>query len=91
MCSFKALISLTSWNCALRVVARSARRDFTSSRSSRIARRASSSAKAWAEKLDFTLDQAYQNRKDMMGIWRETDAVCTAFEKRWEEERKKDE
>lgn len=52
---------------------------------------ASADAKAWAEKLDFTLDQAYQNRKDMMGIWRETDAVCTAFEKRWEEERKKDE
>lgn len=52
---------------------------------------ASAYAKAWAEKLDFTLDQAYQNRKDMMAVWRETDAVCTAFEKRWEEERKKDE
>ena len=52
---------------------------------------ASADAKAWAEKLDFLLDQAYQNRKDMMAVWRETDAVCTAFEKRWEEERKKDE
>ena len=51
----------------------------------------SADAKAWVEKLDFLLDQAYQNRKDMMAVWRETDAVCTAFEKRWEEERKKDE
>lgn len=38
-------------------------------------------ARAWAEKLDFLLDQAYQNRKDMMAVWRETDAVCAAFEK----------
>lgn len=54
-------------------------------------RDASADAKAWAEKLDFLLDQAYQNRKDMMAVWRETDAVCAAFEKRLEEERKKDE
>ena len=54
-------------------------------------RDASADAKAWAEKLDFLLDQAYQNRKDMMAVWRETDAVCAAFEKRREEERKKDE
>ena len=52
---------------------------------------ASADAKAWAEKLDFLLDQAYQNRKDMMAVWRETDAVCAAFEKRLEEEREKDE
>ena len=52
---------------------------------------ASACAKAWAEKLDFLLDQAYQNRKDMMAVWRETDAVCAAFEKRLEEEREKDE
>ena len=51
---------------------------------------ASADAKAWAEKLDFLLDQAYQNRKDMMAVWRETDAVCAAFEKRLEEEREKD-
>lgn len=51
----------------------------------------SADAKAWGEKLDFMLDQAYQNRKDMMNVWRETDAVCTAFEKQLEEERKKDE
>lgn len=54
-------------------------------------RDASADAKAWVEKLDFLLDQAYQNRKDMMAAWRETDAVCAAFEKRLEEERKKDE
>lgn len=54
-------------------------------------RDASADAKAWVEKLDFLLDQAYQNRKDMMAVWRETDAVCAAFEKRLEEERKKDE
>lgn len=54
-------------------------------------RDASADARAWVEKLDFMLDQAYQNRKDMMAVWRETDAVCTAFEKRLEEERKKDE
>ena len=52
---------------------------------------ASADAKAWVEKLDFLLDQAYQNRKDMMAVWRETDAVCAAFEKRLEEEREKDE
>ena len=54
-------------------------------------RDASADARAWAEKLDFLLDQAYQNRKDMMAVWRETDAVCAAFEKRLEEEREKDE